>query len=391
MSSEQSSNDRSNGEFSCRLCGDRIPTVDAMRIHLRICASKTDQCPYCKKFISLSIFAYHVNNYCTDPDLYVSNDQVETNNPKKFETFFAKAAHIPSTLGGACYQPEIDHVIDKLQFNIIVMGSPRVGKSSLINALCDGNQAEVSASLNSCTDKITCYTLEDDQQRHPNIKPFKINFYDSPGIERWQNNAGTMKMIELIEKTNPLCVIYCASSGSFAKLDQLHSVLEYCKSKEIFCALVCTNMWSGNNRRKVMEEFEKQLEVFGDRIEKISSQIHSGDKHQVIFFGTGALCTMINSKEYSDRELLGNRVKPVQGIDELIHGIMESLDQEKLLGWCYAVLYRRSYWEIIKQKVGGFFRLRFENLHDLVASSHERTATNFAAYFLKLLELRKKT
>jgi GTP-binding protein EngB required for normal cell division len=263
------------------------------------------------------------------------------------------------------------------------MGSPRVGKSELINALCDGNQAETSSSLDSCTQNITCYTLEDDQQRNPSVKPFKINFYDTPGIESWEKKAGELTMIEFIEKTNPVCMIYCASPGSYANLNQLHSILEYCQSKGIFCALVCTNMWSSSKRHDVIKDFERQLAFFGDKVEKESVQGQYPSPHKIIFFGKDALCTMVNSKEYSDKDLLGNQTLPVQGIDELIHGIMEGLDQEKILGWCYAVLYRRSYWEKIQQKVGGFFQLRFVYLYNLISLSYEETAKNFAVYFQK--------
>jgi tRNA U34 5-carboxymethylaminomethyl modifying GTPase MnmE/TrmE len=266
------------------------------------------------------------------------------------------------------------------------MGSPRVGKSSLINALCGNNEAKTSSSLNPCTPNTTCYVLEDNQQRHP----FKINFYDTPGIESWTDRAGEKKMLELIEQTNPVCVIYCASPGSAAKLDQLHSVLDDCKKRQIFCALVCTNMWSDYKRHEVIKEFEKQLQFFGDKRDETSQSPLYRIPTKITFFGNGALCTMVNSKEYSDPDL-SNQVMPVQGIDELIHGIMESLDEEKLLGWCYAVLDRRSYWEKITQKIGGFFKLRLTNLYKLITSSPEQTAMNFLAYFLNQFISEKKT
>jgi hypothetical protein len=63
----------------------------------------------------------------------------------------------------------------------------------------------------------------------------------------------------------------------------------------------------------------------------------------VDIFGKDALCTMVNSIEYSDKDLLGDQKLPIQGINELTHGIMEALDQEKIFGWCHAILYRRNY------------------------------------------------
>ncbi|CAF3796188.1 unnamed protein product [Rotaria sp. Silwood1] len=270
------------------------------------------------------------------------------------------------------------------------MGSPRVGKSALINALCGGkNRAETSPSLNSCTKKVTCYVLENNQQQTPNIKPFKINFYDTPGIESWKDGFGQDTMIKIIEETNPLCFIFCASPGAFADLKQLRPVLHYCQTKDIFCALVCTNMWSGTSRDNVIREFEEQLQFFGNKIEKFSEQSHSPNLHKVTFFGRGALCTMVNSLEYYDPDLSDQR-KPVQGIDELIHGIMEALDHEKLLGWCYTVLYRRTYWEKISQKISGFFSLSLKNLYQLLTpSSPDKTATNFLTYLNELIFQRK--
>jgi hypothetical protein len=185
-------------------------------------------------------------------------------------------------------------------------------------------------------------------------------------------------MLKFIEDKDPVCLIFCASPGAFADLKQLHCVLEFCKKKQIFCALVCTNMWAGVNRHVVIEEFERELEFFGDREEKLFQQGYGQPPHRVIHFGNGALCTMVNSKEYYDQDLSNIR-KPVQGIDELIHSIMEKLDNEKLIGWCNAVLYRRTFWEKLTQKVNGFY------IEDLPSISMD-----FARRFLNLSENRKK-
>ncbi|CAF1358497.1 unnamed protein product [Rotaria sp. Silwood1] len=200
-----------------------------------------------------------------------------------------------------------------------------------------------------------------DQTKASDITPSNVNFYDTPGLESWSNEAGEKGMLELINETNPVCVIFCASPGSFADLSQLRPVLLYCKDNSIFCALVCTNMWSSNKRQKVIEEFQNELSIFGPQNDMYSDQIHSNIPHKISFFGTGALCTMVNSVEYFDPEM-SSKKQPVQGIDELIHGIMQSLDDQKLLGWCNAVLHRRSYWTIVSQKMVGFFSLGLTKL-----------------------------
>ncbi|CAF1150614.1 unnamed protein product [Rotaria sordida] len=380
MSCERFSNTYLDEVFLCPFCDEYLPTSDQMRTHL------------VERETSAHI--HHSNSHINSisqhtPDINASSDRVESKTLKKFQPLLETAAHVQETLAEYYYQPEVNHVAEKVQFNIIIMGSPRVGKSALINALCNGkNRAETSSSLNSCTKEVTCYVLEDNQQQTPNVKPFKINFYDTPGIESWKDGFGQDTMIKIIEETNPLCFIFCASPGTFADLKQLRPVLLYCKTNGIFCALVCTNMWSGNSRHMVINEFEKQLQFFGNKIEKFSEQSDSSNPHKVTCFGKGALCTMVNSVEYYDPDFSDQR-KPVQGIDELIHGIMEALDHEKLLGWCYAVLYRRTYWEKISQQISGFFSLRLKNLYQLLVPSPDKTATNFLTYLNELI-FRKK-
>lgn len=60
----------SNEGHECCFCKERISTQDEIHSHLEVCASKTDQCPQCHKFILRSIFAYHIDNNCINPDLF---------------------------------------------------------------------------------------------------------------------------------------------------------------------------------------------------------------------------------------------------------------------------------------------------------------------------------
>lgn len=297
-----------------------------------------------------------------------------------------KSLKIQDNLKEICYTTEIDHVTGKIQFNIILIGAPRVGKSQLINAICnDENKAETSASLNSCTKEVKCYSLEDNQQQTPGIKPFRINFYDTPGIESWINEGGRTAMIKFIQDNDPICVIYCASPGSFADLEEIRPVIEFCRKKHIFWAFVCTNMWSNYARKHTMLEFEKELAIFGSGTEKLFEQPHSSGPHKVTMFGNSALCTMVNSIEYYDPELSPER-KPVQGIDELIYCIMEALDDEKLIGWCNAVLYRRSFWEKLSQKTSGFISLRIKEMQNMNTKPVQNVAIAVLDYISRIIK-----
>ncbi|CAF1139006.1 unnamed protein product [Rotaria magnacalcarata] len=420
--------------FSCEFCNEYLPTSQAMGAHLYQCGNKTDQCPICRKYVRRAIFTYHVYNNCinldedytssksstreknssnrtrktqtgsNDEDLTVtiasiqrleshsdselantSSRQATKNKENAMQSLRAKTSQVHDSLQNDYYSSELDHVKEKLQFNIILIGSPRVGKSQLINAICNGeNKAATSSSLNSCTKEIACYVLKDDQQKTPGIKPFQINFYDTPGIESWTDQGGEMTMLKFIEEKQPVCVIYCAAPGTFADLSQVRPVLKFCQQKNIFWAFVCTNMWSSTARRVIVGEFEKELTIFGAGIERSFNLSHSRVPHIVTVFGNNALCTMVNSIEYYDPEYSSER-KPVQGVDELIHCVMEALDDEKLLGWCSAVLHRRTYWEKFSQKASGFVSLRIKNIQNMTDVSIQQIARNAFMYIYSMI------
>ncbi|CAF3597389.1 unnamed protein product [Rotaria socialis] len=315
----------------------------------------------------------------------ISPRQATKNKESAVLSLRAKTSEVHDRLQNDYYSSELDHVKEKLQFNIILIGSPRVGKSQLINAICNGeNKAATSSSLNSCTKEIARYILEDDQQKTPGIKPFQINFYDTPGIESWTNQSGEMTMLKFIEEKQPVCVIYCAAPGTFADLSQVRPVLKFCQQKKIFWAFVCTNMWSSTARKVVVGEFEKELATFGAGIERSFNQSHSRVPHIVTVFGNDALCTMVNSIEYYDPDYSPER-KPVQGVDELIHCVMEALSDEKLLGWCSAVLNRRTYWEKFSQKASGFVSLRIKNIQNMSGVSIQQITRNAFMYIYTMI------
>ncbi len=54
----------------------------------------------------------------------------------------------------------------------------------------------------------------------------------------------------IMKKSKPVCMIYCASPGSFTRLDHLHWVVDTSIQSNIFCALVCTNKYCGGSERR---------------------------------------------------------------------------------------------------------------------------------------------
>ncbi|CAF4638233.1 unnamed protein product, partial [Rotaria sp. Silwood2] len=172
------------------------------------------------------------------------------------------------------------------EYNILLCGGARVGKSTLVNALCGQNLAATSASLHSCTQQQTRYTLNGE---HEGIA-YAIHFWDSPGIESWGEYDVREYISQLIDDTDPICMIYCASPGSFAHLDQLDWILDTCINSNIFCALVCTNMWANSKRYVVKEEFLRLL-----RKRCSEDEAGDGERDGIVRFGKQGLVALVNS------------------------------------------------------------------------------------------------
>lgn len=218
-----------------------------------------------------------------------------------------------------------------MEVNIVLCGAPRVGKSSLINAICQQRIAKNSVTLDSSTKHLTKYQVEYAQ----NDNLHQTIFWDLPGIESWNENDVRDHINKLITATKPLCMIFCASPGSFAKLEHVEWLVSECAKQKIFCALVCTNMWAGRSRKEVLNEFR-------DILQKIHPNIQPFEADKVIQFGNVGLCTMVNSEIYIDDDI-GIRKDP-SGVNELILSISKCLDQESRSTWLQVISENKSFW-----------------------------------------------
>ncbi|CAF3522348.1 unnamed protein product [Rotaria sp. Silwood1] len=238
------------------------------------------------------------------------------------------------------------------QSNILICGSSRVGKSTLINAICQKELSKSNASLNSRTKSIDRYS----SRSVVGDITHETTFWDTPGIESWNENDVRTYMTSLIEKTHPLCMIYCASPGSFAVLDHVTWMVSECHQKNTFCALLCTNMWSGRNRQSVVDEFCKLLNT-------VHPQIKPTKEDGIIYYDRVALVTMVSSTKYVDEDF--GITKPPSGVNELIFGIAKCLERDFMIAWFRTVSEHQSFWTIMSSKLCDLFKVSYEKFNTL--------------------------
>jgi GTPase SAR1 family protein len=157
-----------------------------------------------------------------------------------------------------------DHAKSKLQeFTFVVCGAPRTGKSTLINAIINQDLAPTKSGPGAVTLETKCYSLkgispEKTDEQMQESQPFQINIWDTKGITTWDKSIA-----DIIDEKYPMCMILCASPGSFAKDEYIRPLISQCVNLNIFVALVCTNQWndSDEKRIKVMQEFHDLFKV----------------------------------------------------------------------------------------------------------------------------------
>jgi GTP-binding protein EngB required for normal cell division len=228
------------------------------------------------------------------------------------------------------------------EFSIVMCGAPRIGKSTLINAIVGKNVAATSSGIEACTKKIQRYSMIDEKDTQ-----FQIGIYDTPGLEEWNES-----ITDVLNNTAPLVLVFCMAPHCWTPTDKLEVLLRQCFQVKILVALVCTNMWIGQK-----DHYKVILQTFDDLLTKLLHEQNysfvKSEANGVTYFRevndesdlekcpqTMALYTAVNSEVH---EHLDVNEQP-SGVNELVDGITTSLDSTKVTVWFFAVLNNKGYW-----------------------------------------------
>lgn len=254
----------------------------------------------------------------------------------------------------------VDFALPK-KYSVMIWGAPRVGKSSLINAIVGSRVAKVGASLDSVTKEAKEHTIEVEftQKDTGKKRNVTVSFWDSPGVEDWSPENFTNYVSSVANQSVPVCAIYCASPGSFAATDSIKRFTQTLHKQNVLDVLCITNMHSGDDDgfEGVLKQYKEIMTDSGLNVTALETE--NFWKATDAQGKTRGLITCVNSSPYIQKRLKVNI--PEQNVQEMMMEIFLALDGEQLTGWCLAILENRGFWK------------RFE--HGLVNTVNTATAT----------------
>ncbi len=83
----------------------------------------------------------------------------------------------------------------------------------------------------------------------------------------------------------------------------------------------------------------------------------SHEENGIVYYGKIGLITMVNSIPYSNKR--SGIYNPKSGVNSLIYGIMKSLNEDQLLGWCYTLMGNDGFWSQMQTEIQDFFAQKF--------------------------------
>eukprot|EP01091_Cochliopodium_minus_P002573 TRINITY_DN12427_c0_g1_i1.p1 TRINITY_DN12427_c0_g1~~TRINITY_DN12427_c0_g1_i1.p1 ORF type:complete len:319 (-),score=67.03 TRINITY_DN12427_c0_g1_i1:105-1061(-) len=252
------------------------------------------------------------------------------------------------------FKGEREFAVEKLDnFGIMMFGPPRVGKSTLINAITGKTLAPTSASLDSCTKEVKAYQLNVNVKTDENKEISKtITFFDTPGVEDWEPKTFGKLVDEYLKKCNPICSLIVVSPGGFAVTENLDMVIQHLIENKIFVCLIVSNIHAGTS--------EQVKEIWNFYVKMASKHFGTilNDKCSKLLdvYELGLICGL-NSTTFTKENPFNDKVEKYepQNVNQLIYGMMSGLSHDKLYGWCLTILENRNFLQKFGHKIKGLW------------------------------------
>ncbi|CAF4600191.1 unnamed protein product [Rotaria socialis] len=236
------------------------------------------------------------------------------------------------------------------EYNVIVAGPPRGGKSTLIGSLCGRGINATNIHLASRQKEVSCFVKTDQHKGFPH----NVKFWSTIGLDPWNKDSVKSYIHDIVQVHSPIVLLFCASPLTVITKEHLHWLIESCIEENILCTLVCTNMHARVRRNTVSQTFNEVLQPrTANSYSLVPGNIDSEKPYasSITLYNDSktnkpaVLTCQVNSIDESSSE--GGHQR--SGVFELILALMDLLPDDKLNEIIYMVLNNRPFWMYVGQ------------------------------------------
>ncbi|CAF0795508.1 unnamed protein product [Didymodactylos carnosus] len=145
------------------------------------------------------------------------------------------------------------------EFEILVFGPARVGKSALIKALSGDANIQTSLGLNACTTMSERY-----------VDQFGVCWWDTPGIEQWQESDAKAFLHDkfYVRRIMPRAALFCRSPGALGNLSVVRYMFNELEKHGVVLFIVLTR-WPFLPNREQVGIVEEAVQILGGEAQGI--------------------------------------------------------------------------------------------------------------------------